>query len=286
MQGSFNEIVEHVPYLPEELMVAVANVDDPSALVHVIAGSLRLEMTEKQGLLEEVNVTQRLRKLATYLAREAEVISLGSKIQSQVQSEFDKTQREFFLRQQLKAIQDELGEGEPEEAERNELREQIEQANLPEDARKAADRELARLDHRVEIDAGVHAQLLADGDQDGVHAGGVGAGELGDVADAHHLLGLGVPPPHLGIALEKSDRLGHGAKAVRIVAGIAVARQAGLPVGRQQRERIPALGLPRVRHLAALEDHVVDRALGEAAAHGEAGVPGADDERLGAAHAA
>ncbi len=146
VQGSFNEIVEHVPYLPEELMVAVANVDDPSALVHVIAGSLRLEMTEKQGLLEEVNVTQRLRKLATYLAREAEVISLGSKIQSQVQSEFDKTQREFFLRQQLKAIQDELGEGEPEEAERNELREQIEQANLPEDARKAADRELARLE--------------------------------------------------------------------------------------------------------------------------------------------
>jgi ATP-dependent Lon protease len=146
VQGSFNEIVENVPYLPEELMVAVANVDDPSALVHVIAGSLRLTIEEKQELLEQLDVNQRLRKLASLLAREAEVISLGSKIQSQVQSEFDKSQREFFLRQQLKAIQEELGEAEPDEAERNELRQQIEEADLPEEARKAADRELARLE--------------------------------------------------------------------------------------------------------------------------------------------
>jgi ATP-dependent Lon protease len=146
VQASFNAIVENVPYLPEELMVAVANVDDPSTLVHVIAGSLRLGIEEKQGLLEELDVNQRLRELASLLAREAEVIQLGTKIQSQVQSEFDKTQREFFLRQQLKAIQEELGETEPDEAERSELREQIEAADLPEEARKAADRELARLE--------------------------------------------------------------------------------------------------------------------------------------------
>ena len=146
VQASFNQIVENVPYLPEELMVAVANVDDPSALVHVIAGSLRLKTEEKQALLEEVDVTKRLRKLAKFLAREADVIAMGTKIQNQVQEEVDKSQREFFLRQQLKAIQDELGESDPDAAETQELREQIEAAGLPEEARKAADRELGRLE--------------------------------------------------------------------------------------------------------------------------------------------
>ncbi|MBI2692147.1 MAG: endopeptidase La [Solirubrobacterales bacterium] len=146
VQGSFNQIVEGVPYLPEELMVAVANVDDPSALVHVIAGSLRLKTEEKQELLEEVDVTKRLRKLASFLAREADVIAMGAKIQSQVQDEVDKSQREFFLRQQLKAIQDELGESDPDAAEAADLREQIEAAALPVDIRKAADRELERLE--------------------------------------------------------------------------------------------------------------------------------------------
>src|SRR5439155_8142373 len=83
---------------------------------------------------------------STILGRELEVSELGSKIQSQVASEMEKTQREYFLRQQLKAIQDELGEGDPEQAEIAELRERIEQANLPEEPRKAAERELARLD--------------------------------------------------------------------------------------------------------------------------------------------
>ncbi len=146
VQASFNQIVEGVPYLPEEVMVAVANVDDPSALVHVIAGSLRLKTEEKQELLELVDVTKRLRRLAQLLAREADVIAMGTKIQSQVQEEVDKSQREFFLRQQLKAIQDELGETSPDEAEAAELSEQIEAAELPEDVRKAAERELSRLE--------------------------------------------------------------------------------------------------------------------------------------------
>ncbi|MGH2906557.1 MAG: LON peptidase substrate-binding domain-containing protein, partial [Solirubrobacterales bacterium] len=146
VQGSFNQIVENVPYLPEELMVAVANVDDPSALVHVIAGSLRLKTEEKQELLEEVDVSKRLRRLAQFLAREADVIAAGQKIQDQVQEEVDRSQREFFLRQQLKAIQEELGESDPDAAEAADLREQIEQAELPEEARKAADRELERLE--------------------------------------------------------------------------------------------------------------------------------------------
>ncbi|MGB0889480.1 MAG: endopeptidase La, partial [Solirubrobacterales bacterium] len=146
VQASFTQIVENVPYLPEELMIAVANVDDPSALVHVIAGSLRLKTEEKQELLEEADVSKRLRKLARLLAREADVIAVGTKIQNQVQEEVDKTQREFFLRQQLKAIQDELGETDPDAAEAEDLRQQLEEADLPEEVRKAADRELERLE--------------------------------------------------------------------------------------------------------------------------------------------
>ncbi|MFN8163489.1 MAG: endopeptidase La [Solirubrobacterales bacterium] len=146
VQRTFSEIVEQIPYLPEELQLAVANIDDPTALGHLIAGSLRIGTEEKQKLLEEVDVGQRLRHLSRILARELEVVQLGTQIQTQVQSEIDKGQREFFLRQQMKAIQDELGEGDEQQAEVNELRERIEAAGLPEQAQKAADRELSRLE--------------------------------------------------------------------------------------------------------------------------------------------
>jgi ATP-dependent Lon protease len=146
VQRTFSEIVEHIPYLPEELQMAVANIDDPSALGHLIAGALRISTEEKQELLEEADVAARLRRLSQILARELEVVQLGSQIQSQVQSEVDKGQREFFLRQQLKAIQDELGEGDEQQAEVNELRRRVEEAELPEHARKAAERELSRLE--------------------------------------------------------------------------------------------------------------------------------------------
>ncbi len=146
VQRTFSEIIEQIPYLPEELQLAVANLDDPSALAHLIAGALRISTEEKQELLEQVDVGKRLRRLSEILARELEVVQLGTKIQSQVESEIDKGQREFYLREQLKAIQQELGEGDEQQAEINELRERIEQANLPEAARKQADRELGRLE--------------------------------------------------------------------------------------------------------------------------------------------
>jgi ATP-dependent Lon protease len=146
VQATFTNIVEQVPYLPEELHVAVANLDDPGALSHLIAGALRLRTEDKQVLLEERDVAKRLRRLSEILARELEVVALGSKIQSQVQSELDRTQREYFLRQQLRAIQDELGEGDEMLAEANELREQLDELELPEQARKQVDRELARLE--------------------------------------------------------------------------------------------------------------------------------------------
>jgi ATP-dependent Lon protease len=146
VQGTFSRIVEQAPYLPEELQLAVANIDDPSTLSHLIAGSLRLPTEEKQSLLEEVDVGRRLRRLAETLARELEVISIGSEIQSQVQSEIDKGQREYVLRQQLKAIQDELGEFDESAEEARELREQLAEIDLPEEVRKQADRELRRLE--------------------------------------------------------------------------------------------------------------------------------------------
>ena len=146
VQQTFTDIVEQVPYLPEELQIMVANVDDPSVLAHLIAGALRLKTEEKQELLEEVDVGKRLRRLSEILARELEVVAIGSKIQSQVQSELDKGQREYFLRQQLKAIQEELGEADEMQAEITELREQLDATELPEAVRKQADRELSRLE--------------------------------------------------------------------------------------------------------------------------------------------
>jgi ATP-dependent Lon protease len=146
VQQTFSSIVESNPYLPEELQLAIANIDDPSALSHLIAGSLRLKGEEKQGLLEEVDVALRLRRLVDILARELEVISIGSEIQNQVQSEIDKGQREFVLRQQLEAIRRELGEFDESAAEANELREQLDAIALPEDVRRQVDRELKRLE--------------------------------------------------------------------------------------------------------------------------------------------
>jgi ATP-dependent Lon protease len=146
VQMLYGRIVALVPYLPAELELAAANVDDPSALSYLVASTLRLKIEEKQQLLEQAHVEARLRELSRILNRELEVFELGTKIQSQVQSEMEKGQREFFLRQQMKAIQEELGEGDPEQAEIRELRERIETTDLPEETRKAVDRELARLE--------------------------------------------------------------------------------------------------------------------------------------------
>ncbi len=146
VQQQFAQIIGLTPYLPEELQIAAANVDDPTALTHLIASTLRLKTEERQELLETADVEQRLRRIAGILGREVEMSELGSKIQSQVALEIDKGQREFFLRQQLKAIQEELGESDEHQAEINELVEQLEAKNLPEHAAKAALREVNRLE--------------------------------------------------------------------------------------------------------------------------------------------
>jgi ATP-dependent Lon protease len=146
VQQTFSRIIEEVPYLPEELQMAVANLDEPSALSHLIAGALRIKTEERQELLEEVNVARRLRRLAEILARELDIVAIGSKIQSQVESEMESAQREYVLRQQLKAIQAELGERDPTEAEVDDLRTQLADIELPEGVRRQVDRELSRLE--------------------------------------------------------------------------------------------------------------------------------------------
>jgi ATP-dependent Lon protease len=146
VQNLFGRVIGLVPYLPEELQLAAANVEDPSALCNLVASTLRLKTEEKQRLLELTNVEARLRAVLAILNRELEVLELGSKIQSQVQEEMEKGQREFFLRQQLKAIQEELGEGDADQAEITELRSRLDELELPEGVRKAAERELGRLE--------------------------------------------------------------------------------------------------------------------------------------------
>ena len=166
MQRTFSEIIEQIPYLPEELQLAVTNVEDPSALAHLIAGALRISTAEKQELLEQTDVGARLRRLAEILARELEVVQLGTKIQSQVQAGIDKGQREYYLREQLKAIQEELGEGDEQQAEINELRERIEDGGAaragPEGRRPRARPARAAAAGRRRVRRDPHLPRLAD----------------------------------------------------------------------------------------------------------------------------
>jgi ATP-dependent Lon protease len=146
VQVTFSRIIEELPYLPEELQLAVANLEEPAELAHLIAGALRIKTEEKQRLLEERDVTKRLTLLSEILARELELVEIGSRIQNQVHSEMERGQREYFLRQQLRAIQEELGEVDEQQAEAEEIRRQLEEANPPEHVKTVAERELARFE--------------------------------------------------------------------------------------------------------------------------------------------
>ncbi len=142
---SFRQVTELSPALPEELNVAAANAGDPGRLADFIASSINLRPEQKQEVLATLRIRDRLRKILAFLHRETEVLQIGAEIQNRVQQSLSKSQREYFLREQLRAIRQELGEEDERGAETRELREQIEKANLPEEARKAAERELERL---------------------------------------------------------------------------------------------------------------------------------------------
>ena len=119
MVNQFAKFVSMIPYLPDELQVVVMNIKDPGKVTDLIASNLNISLEEKQDLLTTLDVRARLEKLSTILNREIELLELGHKIQSQVQTELNKNQKEFYLRQQLKAIQKELGEGDARDARRS-----------------------------------------------------------------------------------------------------------------------------------------------------------------------
>src|SRR5881409_1219011 len=142
----FAKIVSLSPTLPDELIAVLENLDDAGAVADMVAASFpSLPSALKQELLETVNVRERLTKLAAALGKEAEVLELGSKIQSEIQSEMTRTQRDYYLREQMKAIQKELGEGDERTQEIDALRAKIEAAGMSDEAKAEALRELDRL---------------------------------------------------------------------------------------------------------------------------------------------
>jgi len=141
----FRRQVELAAYLPEETVAAALNTDDSRQLAYVVATSTRMDMAVKQEILALDDVADKLRRLIQVLSREVAVLELGKKIQSDAQSGMEKVQREYYLREQLKAIQRELGEEDEQAVEVRELGEKIEKSGMPEEAEKEARRELNRL---------------------------------------------------------------------------------------------------------------------------------------------
>nr|MBC7243997.1 endopeptidase La [Chloroflexota bacterium] len=141
----FRRMASLMPYIPEELIMATLSVEDPRQLAYLVASYVRMDMTDAQAILEADSVTAKLQKLNVVLNKELEVLELGKKIQDQAQSEMQKMQREYYLREQLKAIKKELGEEDEQQAEINELAAKIEKAGMPPEAEKEARRELDRL---------------------------------------------------------------------------------------------------------------------------------------------
>ncbi|MDZ7268899.1 MAG: endopeptidase La [candidate division KSB1 bacterium] len=146
LRAQFQKAVDLAPYLTPEHTMMVMNAESPGRLADIIVWNLNIPMQEKQDILEITDIRRRLERTTFLLSKELQILELGSKIQSEVQGEISKNQREYYLREQLKAIKRELGEDEDERtSEINELRQKLEEAKLPEEARKVAEKELDRL---------------------------------------------------------------------------------------------------------------------------------------------
>ncbi len=141
----FQRLVSLVSNLPDELVTAAVNIDEPLPLVYLIATNLKMDPDDRQELLELDPISAKLQKISAFMTKELDLLELGKKIQGEVNEEMSKTQREYYLREQLKAIQRELGETDETQAEVEELREQVENSGMPEEAEREANRELDRL---------------------------------------------------------------------------------------------------------------------------------------------
>jgi ATP-dependent Lon protease len=144
-RNQFEHIADMVPSIPRELVASVIGIEDAMQTVYTIANFQRMDLEEAQTLLEMDSVSEKLHRLVSILAREVEVLEMGQKIQNEARSEIDKVQREYFLREQLKAIQRELGEVDEQAAEVEEFRQKIDASGMPDEAGKLARRELDRL---------------------------------------------------------------------------------------------------------------------------------------------
>jgi ATP-dependent Lon protease len=144
-RDQFEHIAEMIPSIPRELVASVVGLEDPLQTIYTIANFQRMDLNDAQDLLTLDPVLEKLKKLVTILTREVEMLEIGQKIQNEARSEIDKVQREYFLREQLKAIQKELGEADEQTVEVEEFRQKIEKADMPEEADKMARRELERL---------------------------------------------------------------------------------------------------------------------------------------------
>ncbi|MGW8250904.1 MAG: LON peptidase substrate-binding domain-containing protein, partial [Anaerolineales bacterium] len=141
----FGRIADMIPSIPRELVTSVLELEDPLQTAYTVANFQRMDLEDAQLLLEMDSVSEKLHRLANILVREIEVLEIGQKIQNEARSEIEKVQREYFLREQLKAIQKELGEGDEQTAEIEEFRAKIDAAGMPPEADKQAKRELDRM---------------------------------------------------------------------------------------------------------------------------------------------
>lgn len=141
----FEKVVRLSQNIADDAYIAAMNADTPGWLADVVASALTLELPKRQDLLETIDPTTRLEKISILLAKELDVLELQSKIHSQVQEEVDKSQREYYLREQIRAMQHELGESDTQTRETNELREKILQAGMPPEAKEKAEHELERM---------------------------------------------------------------------------------------------------------------------------------------------
>ncbi len=158
VEDLFRRIIELEPQMPEELAVMAINADDPRQLAYLTASSMRIDLENAQELLEMDSVQAKLLRLTLLLNKEIEVLELGRKIQSEAHSEMDRMQREFFLREQMKAIQKELGEEDEHTADIAELEQRIAEAGMSEEAEKEATRELDRM-RRMPIQAAEYSVI-------------------------------------------------------------------------------------------------------------------------------
>lgn len=141
----FQKLIELSPHLPEELEAIVINIEEPGRLADFIVANLNFELEDKQKILETFGPVKRLQNLTPILMKEINILELGAKIRSQVKDEIDEDQRKFYLREQLKAIQKELGEKDERTIEIEELKKKIKKAKMPKDVEKVAMKELERL---------------------------------------------------------------------------------------------------------------------------------------------